>query len=102
MRITAKQHSAIKQAAQQHFGENSIVRLFGSRIDDAARGGDYDLLIEADLNAAQLIEAKLAFLVQLHSQPCLEDEKIDVVLTSPQLTQAPAIVAIAKQHGILL
>ncbi|MCB5196106.1 nucleotidyltransferase domain-containing protein [Deefgea salmonis] len=102
MRITAKQHSAIQKAAQQHFGPSATVWLFGSRVNDAAKGGDYDLLIEADLNAAQLIQAKLAFLVQLHSQPCLEDEKIDVVLSSPQLTQAPAIVAVAKREGMIL
>lgn len=46
MRITQRQRTAIVDATREIFGEHSVVRLFGSRADDAKRGGDIDLYID--------------------------------------------------------
>ena len=46
MRITQRQRTAIVEATREIFGEQSTVRLFGSRADDSARGGDIDLHVE--------------------------------------------------------
>lgn len=46
MRLTDDQTQAIKQLAHQIAGEHVHVRVFGSRLDDNARGGDLDLMLE--------------------------------------------------------
>jgi predicted nucleotidyltransferase len=46
MRITQRQRSAIVDATREIFGEQSTVRLFGSRADDSKRGGDIDLHVQ--------------------------------------------------------
>ncbi len=46
MRITQRQRTAIVEATREIFGEQSTVRLFGSRADDTKRGGDIDLHVQ--------------------------------------------------------
>lgn len=46
MRLTTDDIACIRNAVQAHFGAGSLVWLFGSRIDDDARGGDIDLYVE--------------------------------------------------------
>ncbi len=48
MRLTADEIATIKAAAQEAFGDSAVVRLFGSRVDDALDGGDVDLHVEVD------------------------------------------------------
>ena len=48
MRLTAHEVDAIKTAAREAFGDSAVVRLFGSRVDDALEGGDVDLHVEVD------------------------------------------------------
>ena len=64
MRLTDDQIQAIRQSARQIGGELARVRVFGSRLDDSARGGDLDLMLELPepvdnpaLMAAQLAAA---------------------------------------------
>jgi hypothetical protein len=45
MRLSTDQIQAIYQAATTAFGQGTSVWLFGSRVDDAKRGGDIDLLV---------------------------------------------------------
>jgi predicted nucleotidyltransferase len=89
MRLTPRQHALLRQAARTRFGPGSRLWLFGSRVDDRRRGGDFDLLVQTDLaDAASLVEARLAFLADLHATPDFEGEKIDVVLLAPALGPA--------------
>ena len=60
MRITVKQRKILKQVLLKNFGSASELRLFGSRIDDNARGGDIDIYIEPEVrDADDIVEAKL-------------------------------------------
>jgi predicted nucleotidyltransferase len=46
MRLSQSYVEIIRQAAHDVFGPDAVVRLFGSRVDDAKRGGDVDLHVE--------------------------------------------------------
>ena len=82
MRITQTQKHIICEMAAKYFGPDVRVWLFGSRVNDQAKGGDIDLYIEPQMqNAADLIMAKLQFLRDLHKK--MGEQKIDVVLRRP-------------------
>jgi len=48
MRLNQHKIDTIKRATAEIFGKEADVRLFGSRVDDAVRGGDIDLMVEFD------------------------------------------------------
>lgn len=72
------------------------VFLFGSRIDDGAKGGDVDLLIESDRALPLLQRAKIK--MQLESQLGLP---VDVICKT-RGTLETAFKAMAKQKAIKL
>ncbi len=79
VRLTERQTAAITEAFRAHFGPGARLVLFGSRVDDAKRGGDIDLCVETDqLPWEDLVRARHAFLVALGKM--LGERKIDVVL----------------------
>ena len=101
MRLSEQQCTIIRTAAAENFGATAQVWLFGSRVDDAARGGDIDLYIEAATdNADEIIEAKLGFLVALYKK--LGEQKIDVVIRRPGFKENLPIYQVAKQTGVKL
>lgn len=97
MRLTPQQIEIIRHAAEEAFGPNTRVLLFGSRVDDSKRGGDIDLLI-SPANADQALVRKLRFLVLLERQ--LGERKIDVVMESPN--DCRPIVQVARATGVEL
>lgn len=99
MRLTNHQRTTIKQTAQQLFGDSAEVILFGSRVDDSARGGDIDIMVstsEAIDNPAYMA-AKLASKLEI----LLGEQKIDVVIKSPSL-EIHSIHETAEKYGITL
>lgn len=99
MRLSQDQIQAIKQTAHAVLGEESRVILFGSRTDDAKRGGDIDLLFETDQavsNRAATIGALYVSLIRK-----LGDRKIDILLKDAATPAAP-VLSIARQTGIQL
>lgn len=48
MRLSQPDIDAIKTVVADVCGESAVIRLFGSRLDDAAKGGDIDLMVELD------------------------------------------------------
>ena len=59
MRLTKQQTDTIVQTATRLAGTEAAVYLFGSRLNDEAKGGDIDLLIESDPKLSLLQRAQL-------------------------------------------
>lgn len=99
MRLTPTEHAAIRETVLAVAGAGSRVRLFGSRVDDLARGGDIDLLVELDYAVAQptLFSARIG----ARLQQALGDRRIDVLLAAPNLREEP-IHRVARETGIEL
>lgn len=100
MRLTHTERDIITAAVRRHFGEDARVRLFGSRADDRARGGDIDLYLEVELtDAREVLQRKLALAAELHER--LGEQRIDLVVHrkgGPML----AIHRTAELNGVLL
>jgi len=99
MRLTDYEIQAIRRLARQVGGEQSCVRVFGSRLDDAARGGDIDLLLELPepVDNPALMAARLSAQVSR----AMRGRKVDVLLSAPNLMRLP-IHDIALKEGQLL
>ena len=103
MRITERQRSILRNLVAEHFGDDAELRLFGSRIDDAARGGDFDLFVVTRLNdPAQIVDRRLRLLAALHATPEFEDERIDLVLLTPLHRHELPIHRVAREQGVRL
>lgn len=84
--------------AREVFGGNTELWLFGSRVDDNARGGDIDLYVETS-DETDLLERRLEFQRRLFR--LLGDRRVDVVIHARNQPLAP-IHRIARKTGILL
>lgn len=65
MRLTAEQVQFIKATSARHFGQEARVWLFGSRGDDARRGGDVNLYVEMPAAHADLFMQRIRCLGEL-------------------------------------
>lgn len=95
MRLTTSQIEIIRQAAHQNFGADASVWLFGSRVDDARRGGDVDLYIEAT--------RKNTLMSELRCKIALEDSldlHVDLIVKEPGKDKP--IYQLAKTQGVQL
>lgn len=99
MRLTDYQAQSIHETAEQMFGANARVYLFGSRVDDTQRGGDIDLLVEVDHVIENRPSAAARFAAKLQRR--LGDRRIDVLIVDPQSERQP-IHTIARNTGIAL
>lgn len=100
MRLTPEQVKGIRAIVAEQAGDDAIVRLFGSRLDDEARGGDVDLLVEIPhaVDAPAPLAARIAGRV---SSRLMDGRKVDVVLWAPNLMRLP-IHEIARREGVRL
>lgn len=101
MRLTQHQIEVLKATAQEVFGPESGLFLFGSRIDDSLSGGDIDLYVTGyDRSAGQQLDAKLHFLVKV--KQAIGEQRIDLIF-SPRPDQSTLPVQrIAAQTGVPL
>jgi predicted nucleotidyltransferase len=99
MRLTSHQAETIRRAVCDAFGRDARVYLFGSRVDDTARGGDVDLFVETDqrLPNRAAASARLAGELQL----ILGDQHIDIVLADAE-TPHQRLFETARARGIQL
>jgi predicted nucleotidyltransferase len=99
MRLTDSETQAIRKIAHQVGGKQSRVRVFGSRLDDTARGGDIDLMLELPepVENPALMAARMSALVLR----AMRGRKVDVLLSAPNLMRLP-IHDIAFKEGQLL
>ena len=100
MRLTPEKQLLIIQCFQESFQKEDSLWLFGSRVDDAKKGGDIDLYVETSLNIQEAWKAKLNFLKKLVY--AMGDQKIDVVVHSAYAKTHLPIYDIAKDEGIKL
>ena len=99
MRLTDQQIQTIRQVSCRIAGKQSRVRVFGSRLDDAAHGGDLDLMLE--LPQAVEDPALLAARVSAQVSRAMHGRRVDVVLSAPNLLRLP-IHDVAFKEGVLL
>ncbi len=93
MRLSKEQRQILVRVITSH-DPDAEIHLFGSRVNDRARGGDIDLLVIS--NKLNLM-SKLDILGELHRE--LGDRRIDLIVTSDA---SRPFERIAKTEGIRL
>ena len=99
MRLSPSQIESIRAAATATFGKGTAVWLFGSRVDDAKKGGDIDLLVLPEVTPMEQSFAKKIRMLTLLEHD-LGERKIDIIIEQPS-DQRP-IVAVAHATGVQL
>lgn len=101
MRLSDSEIKIIKEVASEVWGDKIVVYLFGSRTDDAKKGGDIDLYIP--LNNEQepknIMLQKAKFLGKLDL--LLGEQKIDLLVSNQYNTHLP-IIKTAQLTGVVL
>ncbi len=99
MRLRPEHIEAIREVVRRECGASARVRLFGSRLDDAGRGGDVDVLVELDdpVERPAMLSARLSAMISRR----LQGRAVDVVLSAPNITRSP-VHDIAEREGQLL
>lgn len=96
MRLEPWEIDAIARTAAEVFGPDAVVRLYGSRADEAKRGGDIDLYVEC---AADRALAGSDFMQRLWDR--LGDQKIDVTVRD-RTRVGDAWSRLAIESGVVL
>ena len=99
MRLSPREIRIIRETATEVFGPGVTVSLFGSRIDDTARGGDIDLLIESDAAIPDRLRKNLQLGARLQIR--LGERPIDILVIDPSVPMQP-IHEQARRTGIRL
>ncbi len=99
MRLTDEQVRTIRETAREVFGPGVRVRLFGSRVDDDARGGDIDLLVESETPVEDALDKELKLVARLQRR--LGDQRIDVLVVDPRTRLRP-VHEEALRTGVIL
>ncbi len=99
MRLTQQQIQLIRDTISSIAGAGVQIRLFGSRLDDNAKGGDIDLLIDFSLPVER--PALMASRLAAKLSRVLQGRKVDVVLRAPNL-QELSIHTQALKESVLL
>ena len=90
MRIQAEEQQAITEAIAK-FDREASVYLFGSRVDNAKKGGDIDILVISDK-----IDKGSLYLIEEEVFKRIEEQKIDFVLTGTDLNNQFAKMILKK------
>lgn len=95
MRLTPSQQAEIGRRIRQRIHPDARIWLFGSRVDDARRGGDVDLYVESSVAPSLVAEGvcreELAETLNLH---------VDLIVHEPD--SASPISVIARRDGVPL
>lgn len=95
MRLSKREIEAILQVAEDIYGTDVKVYLFGSRVDDSRRGGDIDLLVRTT-SAKKGILDRVRMAARIKS--LIGDQKIDIIGDY----EDNQVVQEALKNGILL
>lgn len=99
MRLSLQTRQIICDTVNEVFGSEASVALFGSRVDDAARGGDIDLLVQSEKLIEQREHKALQLVAKLQIK--LGDQPIDVLVIDPQVNRKP-VHDVAIRTGVKL
>ena len=58
MRLSESQRNLQQDTIHRHFGADAVTYIFGSRLDDSARGGDMDVFVETPISADYRLRAR--------------------------------------------
>jgi predicted nucleotidyltransferase len=100
MRLTNKEIYEIKNNFRKNFSANDHLWLFGSRVNDAKKGGDIDLYIETSLTAQEAVKKEMTLVSDLWH--AIGEQKIDVVLNLMHTKTHLPIYHVARTEGIQL
>lgn len=102
MRLHSNEIHAIRKAAQETFPPGTGVYLFGSRLDDQARGGDIDLLIEPQTpwSPQEIVERRTRFIAMLYR--LIEEQRIDILIAPTAIPDSRSVVDHARKYRSLL
>lgn len=87
MRLSQQTQQIVRDTVQEIFGLEANVKLFGSRINDDARGGDIDLLVELPSVTADIERKSLQLTARLQLR--IGDQPIDVLVLDPSTSRQP-------------
>lgn len=87
MRLSHNEIDVIETTTAEIFGKSAEVRFFGSRLDDSARGGDIDLLVE--LKGPVEKPARLSARLSVKIMRATQGRKVDVIVAAPNLEELP-------------
>ena len=76
MRLSKREIEAILQVAEDIYGTDVKVYLFGSRVDDSRRGGDIDLLVRTTSEKKGILD-RVRMASRIKS--LIGDQKIDII-----------------------
>jgi predicted nucleotidyltransferase len=93
MRLSDSEIETVKNAIMA-FDRDAEVYLFGSRIDDAAKGGDIDILV---ISKSLTLADKLSIKARIFER--IEEQKLDLVISDD--LQDP-FVRMAVETGVRL
>ena len=99
MRLTPEAIAIIVETVKTRLGDEAQVRLFGSRLDDSAKGGDIDLHVSVSQPLTNWVWESAQLAAKL--ERLLDGRKVDVRLIDAT-QQAQPIDRIAMQEGVLL
>ncbi len=99
MRLSEVERRAIVTIAREVIGGDVQVRLFGSRTDDRARGGDIDLMVETDRALPDRLQQELRLGVRL--ERALGGRRVDLLLVDPTVALQP-VHNVARREGVAL
>ena len=99
MRISDPQIHMIREIVNDLAGPDAEVRLFGSRLDDNAKGGDVDLLVKVPRPVTH--PAMLAAGISARVSRRMYGRKVDVLIAAPNLRRLP-IHEVAARDGLRL
>ena len=97
MRLNEQEKAAIRDVIHSE-DPSAEIYLFGSRLDDARKGGDIDLYVETAIDE-KLLKRKARILRKLWER--IGVQRIDLIL-KPRKTPLKALHRIAKNTGIRL
>jgi len=78
VRLSNQQQRIIREEAQAVFGPTVEVRIFGSRLDDGARGGDIDIHVETQGDVKERLNRELRLYARLQRR--LGERSMDIVV----------------------